>query len=74
MSVVTVVLVTFLSLHVFAGELDADRRKVETLAKADRLLGQRYSPAAGKPLRLYDGQTETGRRLGGGLVMLLEPA
>ncbi len=50
MSVVTVVLVTFLSLHVFAGELDANRRKVETLAKADRLLGQRHNPPAGKPL------------------------
>jgi hypothetical protein len=59
-SVVTVVLVAFLSLQVFAGELDADRRKKHTLAKADSLFGQRYTPPAGKPLRLYDERTETG--------------
>lgn len=59
-SIVTAVVATCLSLHVFAGDPAADRRKAEILAKADKLLGQRYSPPAGKPLRLYDEQTETG--------------
>jgi hypothetical protein len=59
-SVVTVALVTFLSLPVFGGDPSADRRKAETVARADKLFGQRYSPPTGKPLRLYDEQTETG--------------
>lgn len=59
-SIVTVVLATFLSLHISAGQIDAARPKADTVAKADKLFGQRYSPPAGKPLRLYDEQTETG--------------
>ena len=59
-TIVSLVLLTCVSLRVFAGSPDNERRKAETLAKADKLFGQRYSPPAGKPLRLYDEQTETG--------------
>ena len=45
---------------VFAQNPALQRRKDETIAKADRIFGQRYTPVAGKPLRLYDKQTETG--------------
>jgi hypothetical protein len=37
-------------------------RKNETIAKADSIFGQRYTPVAGKTIRLYDEQTETGPR------------
>ena len=60
LGVITVALVTFLAMPVFAANPDADRRKAETIARADKLFGQRYSPPAGKPLRLFDQQTETG--------------
>lgn len=55
-----VALVASLSLHQFAENAAVDRRKAETITKADRLFGQRYTAAAGTPLRLYDMQTETG--------------
>lgn len=58
--VVTIALVSFLALSVFAGDRNADRRKAETVARADKLFGERYSPPAGKPLRLFDQQTESG--------------
>ena len=45
---------------VFAQDPSLQRRKDETIAKADRIFGQRYTPVAGKPMRLYDNQTETG--------------
>jgi len=57
---VTIALVTFLAVPVFARDPNADRRKAETVARADKLLGQRYSPPTGKPLRLFDEQAETG--------------
>lgn len=58
--VVTIVLVAFFSLQISAGQIDAARRKAETVAQADKLFGQRYSPTTGKPLRLYDERTEIG--------------
>jgi hypothetical protein len=58
--VVTIVLVAFFSLQISAGQIDAARRKAETLAQGDKLFGQRYSPPTGKPLRLYDERTEIG--------------
>jgi hypothetical protein len=45
---------------VFAQDPSFQRRKNETIAKADEIFGQRYTPVAGKPMRLYDEQTETG--------------
>lgn len=39
--VTTIALVTFLALTVFAENPDADRRKAETVARADKLFGQR---------------------------------
>jgi hypothetical protein len=39
-----------------------ERRKDEAIAKADRIFGQRYTPVAGKTMRLYNQQTETGPR------------
>jgi len=36
------------------------RRRNETISKADGIFGQRYTPVAGRPMRLYDKQTETG--------------
>jgi hypothetical protein len=57
-SFVIVVLLACLSLKAFGGDVAADRRKAEIVAKADGLLGKRYSPMAGK--MLYDEQTETG--------------
>lgn len=59
-SIVASVLVTCMALCLFAGELPSERRKAEAIAKADKLFGQRYSPPAGKPMRLYDEQLETG--------------
>ena len=47
---------------VFAQEAAFQQRKDETIAKADKLFGQRYRPVAGKRMRLYDEQTETGPR------------
>jgi hypothetical protein len=47
------------SVNLFAADA-IDRRKAETTAKADKLFGRRYIAAAGKPLRLYDEQTELG--------------
>ena len=60
LGVITVALLTLLALSVFAANPEAGRRKAETIARADKLFGQRYSPPAGKPLRLFDEQTETG--------------
>lgn len=48
--------------QVFAEDSAAKRRKNETIAKADSIFGQRYTPVAGKTMRLYDEQTETGPR------------
>jgi len=45
---------------VFAHDPALQLRKDETIAKADRIFGQRYTPVAGQPLLLYDKQTETG--------------
>ena len=59
-SVLTVLLLTCLPLRVSAANTSAERRKAETLVKADELFGERYSPAIGKSLRLYDERTETG--------------
>src|SRR5882757_9726665 len=58
--IVSAVIITALSIYVFAGEITSERRKAETLAKADNILGHRYNPPAGKPNRFYDEQTETG--------------
>ena len=58
-TVVIVVLLTGFWLHLFAENAVVDRRKSETIAKADRLFGQHYT-AEGKPLRFYDRGTETG--------------
>jgi hypothetical protein len=57
--VAIVVGLTCLSCLVFAQDA-ITRQKNETVAKADKLFGERYTPAARKPLRLYDEQTETG--------------
>src|ERR1700687_1064213 len=48
-----------LSLKLIAEDATLER-KTETIAKADALFGQRYIAPAGKPLRLYDKETETG--------------
>jgi hypothetical protein len=42
-----------------AQETSLNRRKNETVAQADRIFGERYTPVAGKPIRLFDKQTET---------------
>jgi len=47
-------------MHLFAEDAAVDRRKTETIAKADKLFRERYTAPAGKPLRRYDKQTETG--------------
>ena len=49
-----------LSLHLFAEDAAVQRRKVETIAKADKLFGELYTAPTGKPQRHYDKQTETG--------------
>ena len=36
------------------------RQRDETISKADGIFGQRYSPVAGRPMRLFDEQTMTG--------------
>lgn len=46
--------------HLLAQDAVVERRKAETTAKADKLFLQRYTAVAGKPLRLYDEETETG--------------
>jgi len=56
----TLVALACLSLHLFAQDAVVERRKAETIAKADNLFVQRYTAVAGKPLRLYDEETETG--------------
>ena len=60
MCIVAALFATCGSLYVLVGETTAVRRKAEIIAKADKLLGAHYSPPDGKPLRLYDEQTETG--------------
>lgn len=57
---VIVAVLTYLSLHVFAEEPTADRRKAETITKADKLFGERYAPVAGKSMQLFDEENETG--------------
>ncbi len=52
--------VTCLSSSVCADQTAVDRKKDEIISKAERLFGQRYTPVTGKPLRLFDEQTETG--------------
>ena len=54
-----VAILACLSVYVFADE-SADRRKAETKAQADLILGQRYTPGKGKPSRFYNEQTATG--------------
>jgi hypothetical protein len=44
----------------FAQDAVVERRKAETTAKADKLFVRRYTAVAGKPLRLYDEETDTG--------------
>jgi len=56
---VAVAILACLSLYAF-GDESADRRKVETTAKADPIFGRRYSAEVGRPLRLHDEQTTTG--------------
>jgi hypothetical protein len=46
--------------HLVGQDAAVERRKAETTAKADKLFVQRYTAVAGKPLRLYDEETETG--------------
>src|SRR5215469_5950695 len=46
--------------RLFSEDAVLQRRKDEVTAKADKTFGQRYTPVAGKPMRLYDKQTETG--------------
>lgn len=48
--------------QVVAEDSASTRRKNETIAKADSIFGERCTPAAGKTIRLYDEQTETGPR------------
>lgn len=57
---VILVMLAFLSPQLFAQDAVIERRKAETVAKADKLFVQRYTAVAGKPLRLYDEETETG--------------
>jgi hypothetical protein len=57
---IILVVLACLSLHLFAQDAVVEWRKAETIAKADKLFVQRYTPVAGKPLRLYDEETETG--------------
>lgn len=57
---IAAVVLASLSLRLFADDATVNRRKAETITKADRLFGQRYTAAEGTPLRLYDRQTETG--------------
>ena len=59
-ALISIALVTCTVASTLSAESPAERRKAETLKKADQLFGQRYSPPAGKPLRLYDEKTETG--------------
>jgi len=55
------ILVVLASLcHLVAQDAVVERRKAETTAKADKLFVQHYTAVAGKPLRLYDEETETG--------------
>jgi hypothetical protein len=58
-SLVIVGVFASLSLRLFADDATVNRRKAETIVKADKLFGQRYAVGNGKPLR-YDKQTETG--------------
>ena len=58
-SLVIVGVLASLSLRLFADDATVNRRKAETIVKADKLFGQRYAVGNGKPLR-YDNQTETG--------------
>jgi len=59
-AVILVALLGGVSIYLCAGEIAVERRKAETIRKAEQLFGQRYTPASGKPLRLYDKQTGTG--------------
>ena len=52
-SFVILVVLSCLSVHLFAQDAVIERRKAETIAKADKLFVQRYTAMAGKPLRLY---------------------
>ena len=58
-SLVIVGVLASLSSRLFADDARVNRRKAETILKADELFGQRYAVGNGKPLR-YDQQTETG--------------
>lgn len=58
--VVTLVVLVHLSLRLFAQDAVVERRRAETIAKADNLFGQRYTTVTGKPLQLYDKEIETG--------------
>lgn len=57
---VIVAVLVCLSLRLFAQDAAANRRRDETISKADELFGQRYIAVTGQHLRLYDKQTETG--------------
>ena len=56
-SLVIVGVLASLSLRLFADDATVNRRKAETIVKADKLFGHRYAVGNGKPLR-YDKQTE----------------
>ena len=58
-SLVIVGVLASLSLRLFADDATVNRRKAETIVKADKLFGHRYAVGNRKPLR-YDKQTETG--------------
>jgi hypothetical protein len=46
--------------HIVAQDAVVERRKAEMTARADKVFVQRYTAVAGKPLRLYDEESETG--------------
>jgi hypothetical protein len=46
--------------RVVAEDPAIQRRREETISNADGMFGERYTPVAGKPMRLYDKQTQTG--------------
>ena len=58
-SLVIVGVLTCLSLYIFAQEAAVNRRRNETIAKADTVFVQHYIAPTGN-LRLYEKQTETG--------------
>jgi hypothetical protein len=54
------ILLLLLFSRLVAEDSAVERRRGETISKADGIFGQRYTPVAGRPMRLYDKQTQTG--------------